>query len=308
VRSAAEARARGWRPVVWGAGAEGKSEGAALRVEDGFLRSVGLGLRHAPPLSLAIDAGAPHFDATRPNAFEATVAAAAFSPALLGRARRLREAIVALGLTKYNLGGGAAPPDPGGREALLVAGQVESDASIRLGARAVRTNLGLLEAARARFPDAFLLYRPHPDVLTGLRPGRVAPAALAALADAEAVGLSTEACLAWADRTATMTSLIGFEALLRGKAVTVFGRPFYAGWGLTDDLDPPPRPRALTADELTAAALILYPRYVDPASGLPAPPEIAIEALVRDRRAARRLLGRLRQGWRRAVSSVLARL
>lgn len=307
-RSAAEARARGWRPVLWGAAEGGAGAEDALRVEDGFLRSVGLGLRHTPPLSLAIDALPPHFDATRPNGFEAVVAAAAFTPGLLGRARRLRERIAALGLTKYNLAGGGSLPEALGREAVLAAGQVESDASIRLGARAIRTDLALLEAARARWPDALIVYKPHPDVLTGLRPGGAPAAAAAALGVHVAAGVATTAALAWADRVATMTSLIGFEALLRGKAVSTFGRPFYAGWGLTDDADPPPRSRRLSLDELVAAALILYPRYIDPATGLPCPPEIALDALVRERAAAGRPAARLRRLWRDAASWILARI
>jgi len=32
-----------------------------------------------------------------------------------------------------------------------------------------------------------------------------------------------------------MTSLSGFEALLRDKKVVTYGSPFYAGWGLTED-------------------------------------------------------------------------
>jgi capsular polysaccharide export protein len=105
-----------------------------------------------------------------------------------------------------------------------------------------------------------------------------------------------------------MTSLTGFEALLRGVAVTTFGRPFYAGWGLTDDVDPPQRDRTLTLDELTAAALILYPSYIDPRSGLPAPPEIAVESLAAMRGEARRPIARLRRLWRDGASFLLARL
>ena len=33
----------------------------------------------------------------------------------------------------------------------------------------------------------------------------------------------------------TVTSQMGFEALLWGRPVRVFGLPFYAGWGLTRD-------------------------------------------------------------------------
>ena len=35
------------------------------------------------------------------------------------------------------------------------------------------------------------------------------------------------------DEVHTLTSLTGFEALLRGIEVHAYGGPFYAGWGLT---------------------------------------------------------------------------
>ena len=299
--------ARGAAPdAVWGGDAAAPP--LALRIEDGFLRSVGLGLRHTPPVSLTLHPGRPYFDASGANSFDAVAAAADFTPALLARAARLRAQIVALRLTKYNLAKGETPPDPGGREAVLVTGQVENDASIRLGAGAIRTNLALLQAARARHPGAFLLYKPHPDVLTGLRPGAVTAADVARLADGVVTRASAADCLDWADRVATITSLAGFEALLRGKAVTCFGRPFYAGWGLTDDADPPPRPRRLSLDALTAAALILYPAYIDPATRLPAPPEIAVAALARQAAQAGRPAARATRAWRDAASFLLARL
>ena len=291
-------------PVVWGTA---EAPDGALRVEDGFLRSIGLGLRHVPPVSLAIAPGPPHFDATQPNSFEATVATAAFTPALLARAAALRARVVALGLTKYNLAGADPLPCPGGRLAVLVPGQVASDASIRLGARAVRSDADLLAASRARFPDAFLLYKPHPDTLAGLRRG-AAPEAAARLADATVARADMAACLGWADRVATITSLTGFEALLRGVPVTTFGRPFYAGWGLTDDADPPPRDRGLTLDELVAATLILHACYVDPATGLPCPPEAATAALARLRARRHNPAARLATLWRNAVSWVANRL
>jgi capsular polysaccharide export protein len=81
-----------------------------------------------------------------------------------------------------------------------------------------------------------------------------------------------------------MTSLAGFEALIRGKSVTTHGQPFYAGWGLTEDLCPVARrTRNRSLDELVAAALILYPTYLDPVSGLRCGPELLIERLAAER-------------------------
>ena len=86
-----------------------------------------------------------------------------------------------------------------------------------------------------------------------------------------------------------MTSLLGFEALLRGKKVTCLGAPFYAGWGLTTDLGPVPERRLRAADghplprpsltHLVHATLIAYPRYYDPVSQRPCPPEVALHRL-----------------------------
>ncbi|MCY1540147.1 Capsule polysaccharide biosynthesis protein [compost metagenome] len=61
-----------------------------------------------------------------------------------------------------------------------------------------------------------------------------------------------------------MTSLSGFEGLLRRKKVVVYGRPFYAGWGLTEDRDfEPGRRRKLSLEELIAGTLLHYPIYWD---------------------------------------------
>jgi capsular polysaccharide export protein len=89
-----------------------------------------------------------------------------------------------------------------------------------------------------------------------------------------------DAVLKRVDAVHTLTSLTGFEALLRGLPVTCWGAPFYAGWGLTEDRLPVPRrTRRLALDELVAVALILYPRCVDPLTELPCPPEVVLDRL-----------------------------
>jgi capsular polysaccharide export protein len=250
-----------------------------LRVEDGFLRSRGLGAELVPPLSLVTDDFGIYYDPSRPSRLEALIARA-LPPGGRERAEALLASLRAEGLSKYNLGGTALPPLPEGH-CILVPGQVEDDASIRKGAGAVRTNLGLLRAARDANPKAILIYKPHPDVEAGLRPGAIAEGALRGLADltirnTDPVRLLTEVQEVW-----TMTSLLGFEALIRGLPVTCLGAPFYAGWGLTTDLGHTPAWRAARPDlvHLAHAALIAYPRYWDPVSRRPCPPEVALDRL-----------------------------
>jgi capsular polysaccharide export protein len=95
-----------------------------------------------------------------------------------------------------------------------------------------------------------------------------------------------------------LTSLTGFEALLRDCEVVTHGYPFYAGWGLTHDLAPPidrRQARTVSRAELVAAALILYPRYLDPVTKLPCPPEVLIERLAAQPVPQETLLTRLRK-------------
>lgn len=248
--------------------AEAAAAGAArlTRIEDGFIRSPGLGALFSPAYSLIFDPVGVYYDATRPSALEATLATQDFDDVLLTRARDLQARIVAGAVSKYAVGRGAALESPAGRRRVLVVGQVEDDASIRLGGADVRTNLALLEAARAAEPAAWIAFKPHPDVLRAGRPGAVVEAEALRFADAVWPDASIADALDWAEAVHTISSLAGFEALLRGREVTVHGRPFYAGWGLTRDLTPPPdrRDRDLPLEALVAATLILYPRYLDP--------------------------------------------
>ena len=251
-----------------------------LRLEDGFIRSRGLGAALALPASLIVDRQGLYFDARGPSGFEAIANDADFDAPLLRRAERLRRSIVARAVSKYNVGEppGNLPAGPGLK--ILVPGQVEDDASIRFGSPVIRRNADLLKAVRARNPDALIVYKPHPDVEAGLRAGRVAADEALRYADHVARDAAIAPLLDWADRIEVMTSLAGFEALLRGKAVVTHGAPFFAGWGLTDDLLAfPRRTRRLDLDMLVAAALILYPRYVDPITRIPCPPEFVVERL-----------------------------
>lgn len=195
----------------------------------------------------------------------------------------LRRSIIASGISKYNLKGGELL-DMLKVWRILVVGQVEDDASIRLGTGEVCTNLGLLQAARVANPDAYIVYKPHPDVEAGLRVGALGPQNFSdvIMVDADPVKL-IEAC----DEVWTMTSVLGFEALLRGKDVTCLGTPFYAGWGLTRDLGAASARRGgtVTLDQLVHATLVDYPRYMDPVSGLPCSAELIVDRLAEGRAA-----------------------
>lgn len=253
---------------------------AVLWVEDGFIRSAGLGAAYMPGASYSLDPAGPYYDPGVRTALTTLLEEARFDAALLDRARRLRARIVEAGITKYNLGGGLPALPADGRRRILVPGQVADDLSVLRGSGRIRGNLELLEAVRAENADACILYKPHPDVVAGHRKGAVPTAALERLADAVLPDADIAALIGAVDAVHTLTSLAGFEALLRGRPVVTWGKPFYAGWGLTEDRDPPEgRGIPRTLDELVAAVLILTPRYLDPVTRLPCTPEVLLDRL-----------------------------
>jgi capsular polysaccharide export protein len=261
------------RPHMIWAGKAGPADSGVTRVEDGFLRSRGLGAELVPPVSLVTDDLGIYYDPSRPSRLEVLIATrTTLRPDQRRRANRLIATLTTAGLSKYNLGG-TTPDLPDGHR-ILVPGQVEDDASILTGGGTIRTNLDLLRAARTANPDAVIVYKPHPDVEAGLRRGTTDAAQLA---DIIATHSDPAALLAQVNEVWTMTSLLGFEALLRGLKVTTLGAPFYAGWGLTHDLGPVPDRRRARPDlaGLVHATLIDYPRYLDPLTGLPCPVEVA---------------------------------
>ncbi len=267
----ARAQKTNGRLVVWSSRANADLDAACAaasvavtRMEDGFIRSVGLGSDYHSPHSLVLDDQGIYYDPSRPNRLETILRETAFTPELLDRASALRQHIVSQGITKYNVTARNDVRFPNGRRIVLVPGQVEDDASVRLGGGEIRTNLELLAAARDNAPNDYIVYKPHPDVERGNRCGRLEDAVALRHADRVVRDIGMHQVLERVDEVHTLTSLTGFEALLRGLPVHTHGGPFYAGWGLTQDrMDFPRRGRTLDLDALVAGTLILYPLYYD---------------------------------------------
>lgn len=230
-------------------------------LEDGFIRSAGLGAALVQPCSLAFDSRGAHYDSGQSSDLELLLQHGEFAPAQLERAARLIERLRAGGITKYNLNE-RVPELPEGESFELVLGQVDDDLSVQLGGGG-QSVAGMVETVRREAQGRTIVFKPHPDVSAGLREGVQAPEGCVTLPDADLLQLAARA-----ERVHVLTSLGGFEALMRGAEVVVHGQPFYAGWGLTRDRNPlPRRTRRLSLEALVAGALIEYPLYFDPVSG-----------------------------------------
>ncbi len=262
----------------------GALEDAGLHVvlvEDGFVRSVGLGSALQPPASIFLDTRGVYYDPSQASDLEHILANARFDPELMSRARLIIRRLRTRGISKYAHQRPVASTAPQKRSRLriLVPGQVADDLSVLRGGGEIKDNLALLRAVRAARPDAHIIYRPHPDVEGGYRKGMLPDAIVLGFADEISRGGNIIECMTQVDELHTMTSLAGFEALVREIPVTTYGVPFYAGWGLTQDMGviPKRRGRKLSIEELVAGTLLLYPRYLDPKTHLPCALEILLD-------------------------------
>lgn len=280
-------------------------------LEDGFIRSSGLGANCVPPLSVILDRSGVYFDPTGPSDLEHILEQETISPSLIQRASALRQRLVEFSISKYGQGCASITPRHTGRRRVLVTGQVEDDRSMLSGGAGC-SNLSLLAQARKREGDAWIIYKPHPDVEAGHRKGHIPDGEVLRHADEIERHAPIASLIESIDALHCITSLAGFEALLRGKQVIVHGVPFYAGWGLTTDLAEVPhrRTRKRTLDELVAATLLLYPRYLDPVTRLPCPAEVVVERLATGRAHVTSALVTLRewQGRTRTFGRRLASL
>ena len=231
----------GDRVVVWGRSAyaaRGEAMAARhgtglVRLEDAFLRSIHPGRAGGgAPLGLLIDPEGVHFDSATPSMIERLLARAPLDDtALLQRARDGIGRLKALDLSKYNnFDPDLAPPAPG---YVLVIDQTAGDASVAHGGATPATFREMLAVAQIENPGARILIKTHPETRAGARGGHYGPEHCDARTELYDAPVSPWKLLDGAIAVYTVSSLMGYEAILAGHKPRVFGQPFYGGWGLT---------------------------------------------------------------------------
>ncbi|HID0754112.1 capsular polysaccharide biosynthesis protein [Campylobacter jejuni] len=235
-------------------------------VEDGFIRSISLGSDLTRPFSLIVDDKGLYIDPNKPSKLEELLQNEIFDENMLSRAKNIIKILLENRFSKYN---GLKHENLKinakiGQKIILIPAQVEDDASMILGGFGLST-LDLLKEVRAKNQDAYIIFKPHPDVLSGNRVGLKDETLILEFCDEIVKDCSIDSAIKIADEIHTITSTSGFDALLRAKKVFTYGMPFYAGWGLTKDKHKcERRTRKLSLEELVAGALITYPRYINP--------------------------------------------
>ena len=270
--------------LAWGKKAQrlkDQNDQNVTTVEDGFIRSVGLGAQLIRPCSLVFDDVGIYYDATKPSRIENLLNEINLTDEQYQRAHDLKQKLIALHISKYNVGEAKPLIRPQAERVILVVGQVEDDMSIQLGGIGIKTNLELLKKVRENHLDAYIIYKPHPDVTAGLRSGTILEQDILQYADQIEQHASIIECFEVIDELHTITSLSGFEALLRNIKVFCYGMPFYAGWGLTNDLyHIKRRCRNVKLETLVYITLIEYPIYNLPEAAILGLPVVRPEDVI----------------------------
>ena len=262
--------------------------------EDGFLKSADTWANNNAPerfrqgCSCVVDSRGYYFDATRPTVIEQMLndPEIKLDTEKLARARRLIDLIVEKKLTKYNHQPIQEPMigRPGHRKVLVV-DQSYGDFSISRGWASDETFKRMLNDAINENPDSDIIVKTHPDTMTGTRAGYFQDVPEGGRVFRMTEPVNPYSLINICDRVYVCSTQFGFEALMAGKEVHVYGMPFYAGWGLTNDRQKNPR-RVLrrSLEEVFYIFYIMYTHWCNPDTGSACEIEEAIDWLLKIRK------------------------
>ncbi|WP_164848448.1 hypothetical protein [Sinorhizobium meliloti] len=262
-------------------------------IEDGFIRSLGIGLSKEPGRSIIMDDLGFYYDASKPSRLETILNSdQKFGWLKTRRARRAISLIVKNKVSKYNDAPDVLPENIAGaktKRRILIIDQRLGDASISGALAGQREFEAMLKRAFDQ-EDADIVVKIHPDAMT---PGKLSAVSsnLGPYLRNPRLKLIEEKVNPYTlfeavDEVYTVSSGMGFEAVMAGKPVTCFGVPYYAGWGLTTDMVPfPRRSKKRTVEEVFHVAWIMLSRYADPKTERLCSIEHAVKAMAAERKA-----------------------
>ena len=258
--------------------------------EDGFIRSVDIGLSGEPGLSIILDDSTAYYDATQVSRLQRLLESGPeLNIAQREESRRSIRKIVEYRVSKYN----HAPdfrPDVGtsGRPKILLIDQRYGDQSIVSGLADETTFERMLQDALAR-KDFDVIIKQHPDAIKGGKSSYFSDERVAFTKTIDRVhciryDVNPYALLDMVDEVYVATSGMGFEALMAGKPVHCYGMPFYAGWGATKDKQQVSgRTRRRSMEDIFYFSYIALSRYYRPDTGQLASVEEMVEYIAERR-------------------------
>lgn len=242
-------------------------------IEDGFIRSVKIGLSGTPTLSIITDDTTAYYDATKQSRLERLLQSGPeLSVEQKERARNAINKIVSNRVSKYNDSINVSLPI--GRndvDKILLIDQRNGDQSVPSALADEKSFESMLANAINNNPDADIIVKQHPDAIKGGKSSyfnneliekyrQIFPNIYTITID-----INPYAMFEHVKEVYVVSSGVGFEALMAGKKVHCYGMPYYAGWGLTEDkLHLERRNRKRSLEEVFHYAFIECSRYYNP--------------------------------------------
>lgn len=241
-------------------------------IEDGFIRSIDIGLSGEPALSIILDDTTAYYDATRPSRLQKLLEK---GPNLTHeqneRSLSAIRKIVDARVSKYNhapdLSLNIGRPD---RKKVLLIDQRFGDQSVISGLADEHSFERMLNDVMREYSKYDIIIKQHPDAIRGGKSSYFNDKKLSFAKYKDNIHLinfdiNPYSLFDIADEVFVVTSGMGFEALLAGKNVHCYGAPFYAGWGCTTDhITIPKRTRRRRLEEIFYFSYIESSRYYHP--------------------------------------------
>jgi hypothetical protein len=241
-------------------------------IEDGFIRSVEIGLSGEPGLSLSLCGDTAYYDASRISNVEKTLSSDfTLSSEQEEYSRKIISKIRTNKISKYN-SSPLLPIQIGrvGVKKVLVLDQRFGDVSVSSAmADGNSFKRMLLDAIRDN-PSADIIIKRHPDAIKGGMSTYFSSQNAGFVSQVENVHLvdydvHPHQLIDICDKVYVVSSGAGMEALLYGKEVYCYGVPFYSNWGVTiDQIELDRRKKTRTVEEIFYVSYIMFSRYYSP--------------------------------------------
>ena len=257
--------------------------------EDGFIRSMGLGVEGSPSFCVVEDDVGIYYDATVASKLENILNMYDFKSdkRLLSSASNAMNLIRQHHISKYNNASDVSSTyfNNDCKSKVLIIAQTSGDASLEYGlAKAVTTKEMIADASREN-PNSSLYIKIHPDVLSGKKSSDITLSEIPKECIVLDEDVNPISLLKYFNKVYTKTSGMGMEALILGIEVHCYGMPYYSGWGLTKDKQKCiRRVRKLSVEELFAGAYMLYTKYYNPYTKQPADIFETIDEIIKQKK------------------------
>lgn len=234
-------------------------------LEEGFIRSIS---PEEPSYSLIVDPVGIYYNANQPSLLE-DIIKKGIDKDLLNRGEEFLRMVLKHRISKYN----NYKPLPEGyfprhENRVLIIDQTYSDMSVVLGRADSDTFVNMFHHAVREHPKATIYIKVHPLVIAGKKKGYLYPHILKSRLAKNRVRFIVENfnpldIVENFSTIYTVSSQMGFEGVLMGRKVVCFGMPFYAGWGITEDIQSCER-RGIKRSvlEVFTCAYLVYTSYM----------------------------------------------